>query len=153
MVDRLVRHRHRAVPARRRRPLASTATAVSPSAIRCSASLLIFFLLAQAGIPLTGGFIAKLEVFSAATDAGEYALVAIGAVATVIAAFVYLRVALAIARPDEADEEAAERSPLASRRVDVLTGVVLAATAAMTLILGVVPATFVDWARHAGGML
>ena len=32
-------------------------------------SLLIFFLLAQAGIPLTGGFIAKLEVFSAASQA------------------------------------------------------------------------------------
>ena len=32
-------------------------------------SLLIFFFLAQAGIPLTGGFIAKLEVFSAAADA------------------------------------------------------------------------------------
>ena len=30
-------------------------------------SLLIFFLLAQAGIPLTGGFIAKLEVFEAAS--------------------------------------------------------------------------------------
>ena len=63
-------------------------------------SLLIFFLLAQAGIPLTGGFIAKLEVFSAASQAGEYALVAIGAVATVVAAFAYLRVALAVARPD-----------------------------------------------------
>ena len=37
-------------------------------------SLLIFFLLAQAGIPLTGGFIAKLEVFEAASQAREYAL-------------------------------------------------------------------------------
>ena len=56
--------------------------------------LLVFFLLAQAGIPLTGGFIAKLEVFSAAADAGDYVLVVIGAVATVVAAFAYLRVAL-----------------------------------------------------------
>ena len=31
-------------------------------------SLLVFFMLAQAGIPLTGGFIAKLEVFSAAAE-------------------------------------------------------------------------------------
>ncbi len=38
--------------------------------------LLTFFLLAQAGVPLTGGFIAKLEVFAAAVDAGEYGLVA-----------------------------------------------------------------------------
>jgi NADH-quinone oxidoreductase subunit N len=117
-------------------------------------SLLIFFLLAQAGIPLTGGFIAKLEVFSAASQAGEYALVAIGAVATVIAAFAYLRVAVAVARP-ETDEEAAEEKPRVpfGRRVDAWTGVVLAVTAAMTLVLGVAPASFVDWARHASLML
>ena len=30
---------------------------------------------------------------------------------------------------------------------------VLAVTAAMTLILGVTPAVFVDWARHASLML
>ncbi len=118
-------------------------------------SLLIFFLLAQAGIPLTGGFIAKLEVFDAASQAREYALVAIGAVATVIAAFAYLRVALAVARP-ETDEEAADaeasRVPF-GQRVDVWTGVVLAVTAAMTSILGIVPSVFVDWARHASLML
>ena len=117
-------------------------------------SLLIFFLLAQAGIPLTGGFIAKVEVFSAASQAGEYALVAVGAVATVVAAFAYLRVAVAIARP-ETDEERAEekiRAPF-GRRVDVWTGAVLAVTAVMTLILGVAPGSFVDWARHASLML
>jgi NADH-quinone oxidoreductase subunit N len=117
-------------------------------------SLLVFFLLAQAGIPLTGGFIAKLEVFSAASDAGEYALVAIGAVATVVAAFAYLRVALAVARPDSEDEAPSTvvREPL-GWRVDVWTGAVLTATAVMTLWLGVLPGTFVDWARHAGSML
>ncbi|HXY92829.1 MAG TPA: NADH-quinone oxidoreductase subunit N [Acidimicrobiia bacterium] len=117
-------------------------------------TLFIFFLLAQAGIPLTGGFIAKLEVFQAATDAGEYALVAIGAVATVVATFAYLRVALAVARP-ESDEQAVVRDPRVplGRRVDVWTGVVLTATAAMTLLLGVLPSVFVDWAHHAGSML
>jgi NADH-quinone oxidoreductase subunit N len=116
-------------------------------------SLLVFFLLAQAGIPLSGGFIAKLEVFSAASDAQEYALVAIGAVATVIAAFAYLRVALAVARPETDEEAAAVPAAQRGRRADVFTGVVLAVTAAMTLVLGVLPSTFVDWARHAGGML
>ena len=118
-------------------------------------SLLIFFLLAQAGIPLTGGFIAKLEVFEAASQAREYALVAIGAVATVIAAFAYLRVALAVARPETAEEEteaAAPRVPL-GQRVDVWIGAALAVTAAMTLILGIAPSVFVDWARHASLML
>ena len=53
-------------------------------------------MLAQAGIPLTSGFMAKLDVFSAAASAGDYVLVVVGAVATVIAAFAYLRVALAV---------------------------------------------------------
>jgi hypothetical protein len=35
----------------------------------------------------------------------------------------------------------------------VWTGAVLTATAVMTLWLGVLPGTFVDWARHAGSML
>ncbi len=117
-------------------------------------SLLIFFLLAQAGIPLTGGFIAKLEVFEAASQAREYTLVAIGAVATVIAAFAYLRLALAVAKPETA-EEAAEPRPrvMVGQRVDVWIGAALAVTAAMTLVLGVAPSVFVDWARHASLML
>ena len=106
---------------RRRRPHASAATAASRSATRCSASLLVFFMLAQAGIPLTGGFIAKVEVFEAATAANEYALVVIGAVATVIASFGYLRVALSVAYPDAAGAHADGRAapplrPLARHR-------------------------------------
>ena len=36
------------------------------------AGLLTLFLLAQAGVPFTGGFVAKLSVFSAAIDVGQY---------------------------------------------------------------------------------
>jgi NADH-quinone oxidoreductase subunit N len=116
--------------------------------------LLIFFLLAQAGIPLTGGFIAKLEVFSAASQAREYALVAIGAVATVVASFAYLRVVLVVAKPETAEEEAVPGPRVRiGHRVDLWTGAVLAVTAGMTLVLGLAPAVFVDWARHASLLL
>jgi NADH-quinone oxidoreductase subunit N len=109
-------------------------------------SLLVFFMLAQAGIPLTGGFIAKIEVFEAAAKASEYALVAIGAVATVVAAFAYLRVAVSVASPLEG-----EGSPVVDlrRRVDLFTGIALAVTFSMTLVLGVIPEFFVHWASHA----
>jgi NADH-quinone oxidoreductase subunit N len=110
-------------------------------------SLLVFFMLAQAGIPLTGGFVAKLEVFSAASAAGEYTLVVIGAIATVIASFAYLRVALSVASTPGGDEPADQGFP--NRRIDLATGLVLAVTASMTLVLGVVPAVFVHWARDA----
>jgi len=123
-------------------------------------TLFVFFMLAQAGIPLTGGFVAKLEVFSAATSAHEYVLVVIGAVATVIAAFAYLRVALAVATSDDDGEEPADAGSgsvavkiTARRRVDVYTGLVLFVAAGMTLVLGIVPAVFVDWASHAGFFL
>ena len=39
------------------------------------------------------------------------------------------------------------------QRVDVWIGAVLAVTAAMTLVLGIAPSVFVDWARHASLML
>ncbi len=110
-------------------------------------TLLVVFMLGQAGIPLTGGFVAKLEVFSASAAAGEYTLVVIGAVATVIASFAYLRVALAVATTPGTDEGPVTGTT--SRRVDIATGVVLALTASMTIVLGVVPAVFVHWARDA----
>jgi NADH-quinone oxidoreductase subunit N len=109
-------------------------------------SLLVLFMLAQAGMPLTSGFVAKLDVFSASADAGDYLLVVIGAVATVIAAFAYLRVALAIATP-ATEAELEERRP--GRRVDAGTWVVLAVTSSVTIALGIVPAVFVHWAGDA----
>jgi NADH-quinone oxidoreductase subunit N len=108
--------------------------------------LLVLFMLAQAGIPLTSGFVAKLDVFSATASAGDYVLVVIGAVATVVATFAYLRVALAVAATP-GDGEITER--VSGRRVDVGTWIVLAVTAGVTVVLGIVPAVFVHWAHDA----
>src|SRR5205085_2150381 len=54
--------------------------------------LFTLFLLGQAGIPLTSGFIAKLQVFSAAVDRDVYSLAIIGVLAAVVSAFIYLRI-------------------------------------------------------------
>ena len=53
---------------------------------------LAVLLLAQAGVPFTTGFLAKLEVVSAAVGAGSNALAVIAMVSAAIAAFFYLRV-------------------------------------------------------------
>ena len=50
------------------------------------------FLLSLAGIPPTVGFVAKVGVFTAAIRAGHTSLALIGVVASVVAAFFYLRV-------------------------------------------------------------
>jgi NADH-quinone oxidoreductase subunit N len=55
---------------------------------------MLVFLLAQAGVPLTSGFLAKFTVIIAAVDKGQYPLAVIGMLAAAIAAFFYLRVGL-----------------------------------------------------------
>jgi NADH-quinone oxidoreductase subunit N len=56
------------------------------------AALLALFLLSLAGIPPTAGFVAKVYVFGAAIDVGAWPLALVGVVASVVAAFFYLRV-------------------------------------------------------------
>jgi NADH-quinone oxidoreductase subunit N len=56
------------------------------------AALMAVFLLSLAGIPPTAGFIAKVTVFAAAIGAGNWPLAVVGVVASVAAAFFYLRV-------------------------------------------------------------
>ena len=57
-----------------------------------AAALMTLFLLSLAGIPPTAGFIAKVNVFTAAIDAGYWVLALVGVLASVAAAFFYLRV-------------------------------------------------------------
>ena len=52
------------------------------------------FLLAQAGVPATSGFMAKFGVISAAVDVKSYALALIAMLSAVIAASFYLRIAV-----------------------------------------------------------
>ena len=113
------------------------------------AGLLTLFLLAQAGVPLTGGFVAKLAVFSAAVSARQYSLALIGMLAAVIGAYVYLRIVLAMYAPGEG-----ETAPAGPRiQVDAGTGIALAIAMAAVLFLGIVPAVVLNFARDATQLL
>ena len=114
------------------------------------AGVFTLFLLAQAGVPLTGGFVAKLSVFSAAVDQRQYVLALIGMLAAAIAAYVYLRIVLTMYAP--ADDEAA---PVATIRatVDVGTRVAITIAAGAVLFLGVMPGGMLDFAKHATQLL
>ena len=100
------------------------------------------FLLAQAGVPLTSGFVAKFGVIQAAVEAHSYALAMIAMVSAVIAAFFYLRVVVLMymAEP-EADAPAL--------RIPIGIGVALVATAAFTLFAGILPQYLIDFAKSA----
>jgi NADH-quinone oxidoreductase subunit N len=114
------------------------------------AGLLAFFLLAQAGIPPTSGFIAKLGVFAAAAGAHSYALLIVGVVTSVITAYFYLRVILTMyaaedeqAEPDEVEVEA---RPV---WVGLPTATVLTVCVLATLWIGVLPTIVQDFAHNA----
>ncbi|MFM7225571.1 MAG: NADH-quinone oxidoreductase subunit N [Actinomycetota bacterium] len=113
------------------------------------AGLLTLFLLAQAGVPLTGGFVAKLSVFGAAVGAGQYWLALIGMIAAVVGAYVYLRIVLTMFAP--ADDEAAPDGPAIT--VDRGTGIALTVAAVAIVLLGVVPGVVLDFARNATQLL
>ena len=54
--------------------------------------LMAIFLISLAGIPPTAGFVAKIAVFGAATTAGHWPLALLAVLASVVAAYAYLRV-------------------------------------------------------------
>jgi NADH-quinone oxidoreductase subunit N len=122
------------------------------------AGLLAFFLLAQAGIPPTGGFMAKLGVFSAVANPSpgtqewlSYSLLIVGVVASVISAFFYLRVIVTMysSEADTPEGEVAARGPVAVISLDVPTGLVLVMCAVVTIWVGVLPTLLLDFAKHA----
>jgi NADH-quinone oxidoreductase subunit N len=117
------------------------------------AALLTFFLLAQAGVPATGGFVAKLQVFAAGVEARQYYLVIIGVLMAVVSAFFYLRIAVTMyTGGDEEGEALAETAPRVPR-VDAPAAVVLGITAAITLVIGILPGAFLDVAKDATFLL
>ncbi|GAA4908422.1 NADH-quinone oxidoreductase subunit NuoN [Tessaracoccus lubricantis] len=103
------------------------------------AVLMTLFMLSFAGIPLTAGFVGKLAVFASAWEGGYGWLVLVAVVMSVIAAFFYLKVVVAMWF-QEADEETVGvvESP------SIATWVVLAISAAATLVLGLVPGGLLD---------
>jgi len=95
---------------------------------------LTVFLLAQAGVPLTGGFIAKWGVIQAAVDEESYAVAIIAMVAAVVAAFLYLRIMVSVWLQPSPEGAVVERVP-------GLTGLAVAMAALVTVGVGVWP----DW--------
>jgi NADH:ubiquinone oxidoreductase subunit 2 (subunit N) len=55
---------------------------------------MLVLLLAQAGVPLTSGFLGKFYVIQASVQAGQYPLAIIAMLSAAVAAFFYLRLAL-----------------------------------------------------------
>ena len=121
-------------------------------AVRRPALALAFavFLMAQAGVPFTTGFLAKFYVISAAVESRSYALALIGMLSAVIAAFFYLRLVIVMYSPPAAGggEEAPPALALPASHA-----IAVAVAAAFTVAFGVLPSAMVTFARQASLLL
>jgi NADH-quinone oxidoreductase subunit N len=106
------------------------------------ALVLSLFLFAQAGVPFTSGFFAKFYVINAAVDAGSTWLAAVAMLSAVIAAFLYLRIAVSMYMADPA--EAAPRIPIPAGATIALTVCVI-----VTIGAGLWPDSIANLARDA----
>jgi NADH-quinone oxidoreductase subunit N len=104
------------------------------------------FLLAQAGVPLTSGFLAKFYVIGAAVEAESYALALIAMVSAVVSAFVYLRIIVAMYMTGEEGDDA-EALPFI--RVPPAAALSLGIALVFTVVVGILPSPVVDFARDA----
>lgn len=109
---------------------------------------LILALLSLFGLPPLAGFVAKLEIFTAAIDAGQAWLAVIGIVVTVISLYPYLRVAAPTVLSGMGDPGA--RRP-ALRAGPALAGA-LAIAAVLTVLVGVAAEPFLSLAEEARAM-
>ena len=102
------------------------------------------FLLSLAGVPPTAGFFGKLYIFRAAIDAELYALVVIGLVNSVIAAYYYLRVMVCMYMR-EPEPGAPVATPMRSGYV--VAALVISAVA--VLLIGLLPGASLEMATSA----
>lgn len=99
------------------------------------------FLLAQAGVPLTSGFVAKWGVIQAAVAEESYAIAIIAMVAAVVAAFLYLKIMVNVWLEDGDDGVSVEPLPIA-------TAAAVFGAAIFTLFIGVWPGWLLNAAEN-----
>jgi len=98
-------------------------------------------LFAQAGVPLTAGFVAKFAVIKSSVEANSYVLAIAAMVAAVIGAYLYLRIAVSMWL-----EEPASDSEIS---VDPAVVIVIAVSVVATLIVGFFPELLLQATRLA----
>lgn len=114
------------------------------------ALVLTIFLLAQAGVPLTSGFVAKFEIIGAAVDARSFWLAVIAMLAAVVSAFLYLRIVLSVYLGSAVVNLATENpedAPL--ERLHPAAGLAIGVALAFTIGFGLFPGPLDDLARDA----
>jgi NADH-quinone oxidoreductase subunit N len=105
------------------------------------AAAMALFMLSLTGIPPTGGFVAKYFLFWATVEADLVWLAALGVLTSVVSAFFYLRVVVAMYFD-------APEQKVMGRRYAAVTAALVAASAG-TLVLGLWPQPLLDLAQSS----
>jgi NADH-quinone oxidoreductase subunit N len=110
-----------------------------------SAALTVI-LISLAGVPVSAGFLGKLYLFGAAVSAGYVSLALVGVVMSVVSAYYYLRVVVAMYMQEpRTDDPWARVAPTATAALSAVVLVVLG--------FGIFPGPLVSWARRAAQSL
>ena len=110
------------------------------------AAALTLFLVSLTGVPVSAGFVGKFYLFNAAVSAGYAALAVVGVLMSVVSAYYYLRVVVAMYMREAVAEDKWAPVSGAAR-------VALALSASVVLGLGVYPGPVLLWARKAAESL
>jgi len=110
------------------------------------AAALTVFLVSLTGIPVTAGFVGKFYLFNAAVSAGWVTLALVGVIMSVVSAYYYLGVVVAMYMREPVGEDRWSK-------VDAPATVALAVSVAITLGLGIFPAPVLALARVAARSL
>jgi NADH-quinone oxidoreductase subunit N len=110
------------------------------------AAVFTCFLLSLIGIPVFGGFLAKVFVFGAALQANLLGLVIIGVINSAIAAYYYLRVIVFMYMREPQHEVPVTPVPVG-------LGFALGLSLAITIYLGVQPTRVLDYAQKSVDLL
>lgn len=105
--------------------------------------LLTLFLVSLGGIPPTAGFVGKFYLFSAAVKNGYIWLAVIGVLNSAASIYYYLRIVVAMYMMPPQGEVAVPRPPR------MAFSLALCASAAVVLVLGIVPREALDFAERS----
>jgi NADH-quinone oxidoreductase subunit N len=129
-----------------REPLSLSDVAGLASRRPALAAALTVYLISLTGVPVSAGFVGKFFLFRAAVNAGWTSLAIVGMLMSVVSAYYYLRVVVAMYMREPLGEDAwAPVTPAA--------GLALALSAGVVLVLGVYPGPVLAWARVAARAL
>jgi NADH-quinone oxidoreductase subunit N len=110
------------------------------------AAAVAMFMVSLTGLPVSAGFVGKFYLFRAAVDAGYVTLAIVGFLMSVVSAYYYLRVVVAMYMREPAGEDR-------WARVSPASAVALAFATVVVLGLGVHPGPLLNWARQAAQSL